>query len=170
MTRREILVLLLAHREDALVAENDNVPSDRKGSRLLSRNEYLWCEAFVELERCLLLMRQEGTKAVKYRTLGGRHDGQYDWCRLSTARRHMLDWYTDVAHKLTQVRRKAKNGKRVTVFEPRPVRAAGVREDMANAGLTWLAQTYDFRKAYPGLHWLAKGQRLPGLRVEELAA
>lgn len=171
MTRREILILLLAHRDDALEAGSAGGRSDQRGSRLLMHNPDLWCEAFAELERCLTLMSGRGPHdEVRYTVRGGSNDGQLVACSRRAASWHMVRWYCPVAHRLQPVRRKARNGRRVTVLEPQPVRHPDAREDRAEAGLEWLLRTFDFRAAYPGLHWLAKQQRIPGLKVEAVAA
>lgn len=174
--KRQALILLLAHREDALVAGRDGNISAPHESRLLSHDEELWCEAFEELERCLGLMRNKGKQlSVAYERRGGPRDGAVRSCSLATARWHLLEWYCPKAYKLEPVRRKARNGKRVTILEARPKRDPEAREDRADAGLAWLVMMYDFRRAYPGLHHLTKpdrsgSQRIPGLRIEGIAA
>lgn len=171
MTKRDILILLLAHRDDALEAGPAGGRSDQRGSRLLLHNPDLWCEAFVELERCLALMVAPGPRdEIRYSVRGGPDDGQPVACSRRSAAWHMVRWYSPDGYCFQPVRRKTKNGRRVTVLEPQPVRHRDVREDRAAAGLEWLLGVFDFRAAYPGLHWLAKNQRIPGLKVDAVAA
>lgn len=176
MTKREILTLLLAHRDDALVPGGAGGRADQHGSRLLLHDPDLWCVAFDELERCLTLMNGRGPHdEIRFTVRGGPHDGQVMACSRRAACWHMVRWFAPSAYRNTHVRRRLKNGKRVTVLESRPVRDPAAREDKAEAGMGWLLATYDFRRAYPGLHWLAKSgpaghPRLPGLRVEGIAA
>lgn len=171
MTKREILTLLLAHRDDALVPGGAGGRADQHGSRLLLHDPDLWCVAFDELERCLSLMNGRGPHdEIRFTVRGGSRDGTVVACSRRAACWHMVRWFAPMSHRLTPVKRRTKTGKRVTVLEPRPVRDPGAREDRAEAGLSWLLSTYDFRRAYPGLHWLSKNSRLPGLRVEGIAA
>lgn len=173
MTRREILMLLLAHREDALVSGTADGRGSENGSRLLMHDPDLWCEAFEELERGLVAMRKLGKQqAVRYTRVGGKWDGREESCALANARWHLLAWYSPIAYKMTPAQQRVRgSNKRITVMVSRPVRDPEARQDRADAGLTWLASAYRWNVAYPSLTNLAKtnpktGQRrLPGLEL-----
>jgi hypothetical protein len=171
MTKREVLIELLGRYTAALEGSPAHGRGDQHGSRLNLPDQELWCEAFIELDRCLMLMRKEGRqKSVRYRRIGGNHDGRTETCSLATARWHLFEWWVDVPYVLSPKRRRAKNGRTVTVLEPAPKHHPEAREDRAMAGLDWLCAAYDFRRAYPGLHYLAKQQIIPGFRAEAIAA
>lgn len=171
MTQAELLILLLEHLPDFYEAGRAGGPSDNHGSRLLLFDPELDLantnveSPFIELDRCLALMKNQGKQqAVRYKRLGGPNDGTQCSCSLATARWHLLAWYIPDRYEQPRSYHRKRHGRNETIRpKPQPVRHKDAREDRAHAGLEWLTAHFDWSKATPGLNHLRKEQKIQGL-------
>jgi hypothetical protein len=171
VNKPETIVRLLPHWPDWLEGSRGDSRSDQKGSRLLLHDYDLGCRSddtgiyspFTELDKVLTLMSHTKRDYLTFEIKGGRNDGAVTKMKVHFARRHVIAWYAPQRHRTVPKQRTRPSGRREWVKAVEPVRDVTAREIVAQAGVVWICQRFDFDKSQRGIVWLDKNGIIPGL-------